>query len=379
MGSVWIAEHLTLQIELVVKFCLGEAAVHPELSARFQREAALAMRARGPHVVQIFDHGETGDGTPYIAMELLHGEDLAARLERDRSVTPAVFSGWLTQAADGLANAHAVGVVHRDIKPSNLFLCHNGGNVLVKVLDFGIAKNAARAIARGAGDTVTGALLGTLAYMSPEQIRAARDVDFRSDLWSLGVVTYQALTGERPFLGDGVTALAAAAAGTFKPVTQGCPELPKALDAWMATALAVDPACRFSSARELASAFAFAVSASRAPHPPRSLKRPAIIAAAGLMVAGLATLAATSLREKEQAMSALPSAAAPRAEPPQPAPTASESLAVAASRGALASSTFGTRSSGEPLRPRVRSRPNKPPTNHQVARPRSPIVSLPSQ
>jgi serine/threonine-protein kinase len=383
MGSVWIAEHLTLQIELVVKFFVGDAAVHPDISARFQREAALAMRARSPHVVQIFDHGETSAGTPYIAMELLQGEDLATRLERERQVSPAVFSDWLTQAAEGLGSAHAVGVVHRDIKPSNLFLCHNGGDIVVKVLDFGIAKNAAREIARGAGDTVTGALLGTLAYMSPEQIKAARDVDFRTDLWALGVVTYQALTGERPFRGDAVTALAAAAAGTFELVTQGHPELPSALDGWMATALAVDPARRFSSAREMASAFAVAISAARVPHQPRSFERTGFVVGSVITVVALAVLGAHSLsKDERRAVSAQASAAASQPDAPlaQPASSASASAALAVVSAEPAGSTSSARSSSEQSLACVRSKARKTKTElRQVSPARGRIVSLPSQ
>jgi serine/threonine-protein kinase len=139
MGSIWVADHLGLHMQVVVKFISTEYCHHPEIVARFEREAAIAAQAKSPHVVQVLDHGKTTNDQLYIAMELLEGEDLGARLARDITVEPELFADWLSQAAKGLSRAHAKGIVHRDIKPENIFLCDVDGEIVVKLLDFGIA------------------------------------------------------------------------------------------------------------------------------------------------------------------------------------------------------------------------------------------------
>src|SRR6478609_4419875 len=183
MGSVWLAQHLQLRTQVVVKFMTAERAGNQESQQRFRREAELAAQAKSPHVVQIFDHGVSALGLPYIAMELLEGEDLGKRIAREGTIDPRRFADWLTQACRGVARAHAKGIVHRDIKPENIFLCENDGEVLVKVLDFGVAKGALDP--SGLLATQTGAMLGTAYYMSPEQTMGKKDIDHRSDLWAL--------------------------------------------------------------------------------------------------------------------------------------------------------------------------------------------------
>ncbi len=254
MGSVWIADHIRLRTQVVVKFIAHEHLSSKEALDRFEREASLAAQAKSPHVVQVFDHGVSDTiGLPYIAMEYLEGEDLAARLSRDRFIEAKTFSTWLSQACRGMAKAHAKGIVHRDIKPENIFLCDNDGDILVKVLDFGIAKADA---ASGFTSTKTGAFMGTAYYMSPEQTMGLKTLDHRSDLWALGVVSFYALTGMRPFDGDAIGALVVAItqAPIPKPSTYN-PRLTPAIDAWMEKALARDPAARFSNAREMGDAF----------------------------------------------------------------------------------------------------------------------------
>jgi eukaryotic-like serine/threonine-protein kinase len=259
MGSVWLAEHLTLRAHVVVKFMAQEYASSQEARQRFEREASLSAQAKSPHVVQVFDHGTSLLGLPYIAMELLEGEDLGKRIERDGSLEPRLVADWLTQACRGLARAHAKGITHRDIKPENIFLCENDGQILVKVLDFGIAKSEAGATT--VSNTQTGAMVGTACYMSPEQIMGQRDVDYRSDLWALGVVAYLALTGSRPFEGNTLGALAIAiSSGSFLPPSLRRPELGPAVDAWMARALACSREERFQSAKALAETFEQALS-----------------------------------------------------------------------------------------------------------------------
>lgn len=258
MGSIWLAEHERLKTEVVVKFIIGEDATQVEARARFEREATLAARAKSPHVVQVFDHGVTKEGVPYIAMERLVGEDLATRMNREGPIRPDIFVEWFRQAAAGLARAHGKQIVHRDLKPENIFLCNEDGAVLVKLLDFGIAKGGSPG--SGFGGTMTGAMLGTVHYMSPEQTMGASEVDSRSDLWAMGVLTYYALTGRLPFSGDGLGVIVTQISLADPPAPSTIiPSLPPALDEWMRKALAKDPAARFQSAREMAGALGQAV------------------------------------------------------------------------------------------------------------------------
>ena len=257
MGSVWIAEHLQLKTQVVVKFMTAERRGSEEALQRFRREAELSAQAKSPHVVQVFDHGVSQLGVPYIAMEFLEGEDLGKRIAREGPVEPKLFSGWLSQACRGLARAHAKGIVHRDIKPENIFLCDNDGEVLVKVLDFGVAKSSGKS---GFLATRTGAILGTPYYMSPEQAMGKKDIDPRSDLWSLAVVTFYALTGARAFTGDGIGDLIVSVSTAPLPLPSAKdPTLTPQIDAWMMKALSRPREARFQTAKELAQEFAQAV------------------------------------------------------------------------------------------------------------------------
>jgi serine/threonine protein kinase len=200
MGCVWIAQHLTLGTRVAVKFVSAElAASHPEIAARFSREAAAAAKITSPHVVRTLDFGATPQGTPYLVMELLEGESLAERLEREQRVPPAEAATIVSHVANALSEAHRLGVVHRDIKPGNIFLTRAGRAVFAKVLDFGIARDVA---ATTGAATQTGALLGTPQYMSPEQLMSAKGVDSRADLWALAVTAYEMLVGTPPFVGE---------------------------------------------------------------------------------------------------------------------------------------------------------------------------------
>jgi eukaryotic-like serine/threonine-protein kinase len=277
MGSVWVAEHLTLHTQVAVKFISADAAAHPGILERFNREASIAAQMKHPHAVQVFDHGISHQGMPFLAMELLEGEDVRHRIDRLRRLNPAETSIILGQSGRALARAHSIGLVHRDIKPDNIFLIQVDGELFVKVLDFGIAKVLDLGVAgqlqsTGQGATATGAMLGTPYYMSPEQTMNAKDVDARADLWSLAVVAYHCVTGTVPFDGDSLpTVLLAIVNGTFEPPSRRVPGLPPAVDAWFAKALARDAGSRFSSAKELADAFARAVGSpvvSENPPPP---------------------------------------------------------------------------------------------------------------
>jgi serine/threonine protein kinase len=249
MGSIWIAEHLTLHTQVAVKFMTAEVAKNPEAVARFTREASAAAQIKSPHVVQTFDHGLTDEDVPYIVMELLEGEDLARRIQRHGRIAPHEVAQIVTQVSKALHRAHTLGIVHRDIKPENIFLTDVDGDLLVKVLDFGIAKRSQDA---GFNMTSTGAMVGTPYYMSPEQVMSAKSVDFRSDLWSLAVVTYHALTGKVPFEAETVGALCVAInAAEFVPPSRLDQRLLPSVDTWFRKALARDPLHRFQSARDL--------------------------------------------------------------------------------------------------------------------------------
>ena len=256
MGSVWHAIHLGLDVPCAVKFIEGEGSQLPEVQARFEREAKAAALLRSPHVVQILDHG-VWDGTPYIAMELLEGEDLGKRLARVGRLQPHELLWIITQVCRALSKAHGQGIVHRDLKPDNIFIVRDDDREIAKVLDFGIAK--AGGPGASSSSTRTGAMLGTPYYMSPEQAQGIKAVDARSDLWALAVIVFEALTGHRPFeseaLGDLLMKIIVAPIPT---PSQYALDLPPALDAWWSRASQRDPAQRFPTAKELCDGLALA-------------------------------------------------------------------------------------------------------------------------
>jgi serine/threonine-protein kinase len=247
MGSVWVAEHGTLKSEVAVKLIASDRALSEKTLERFTREAVAASRVKSPHVVRVLDHGKTEEGEPYIIMELLEGRDLGAVIEAKKRLPPREVVRIVTQVAHALSKAHEAGIIHRDIKPSNIFLCDGAGEPVVKLLDFGVAKDAP-----GADEKSTASLLGTPHYMSPEQI-IGRSIDHRADIWALGVVVYRALTGQRPFEGDTVGALTLSIHGAPPPApSELVPGLPKAVDDWFAKACARKVDDRFDSAMEAA-------------------------------------------------------------------------------------------------------------------------------
>jgi serine/threonine protein kinase len=261
MGSVWLAEHLSLHTPVAIKLIDSEAAKNPNARARFEREAQVAARIRSAHVVKVLDHGVTDDGQPYIAMECLAGESLRERLTARGRLSPAETGKVVSHVGRALARAHEAGLVHRDLKPENIFVAREDDEEIVKILDFGVAKVADSLAVSGMDPTRTGALLGTPYYMSPEQAQGLKSVDFRSDLWSLAVVVFECLTGKRPFTAPALGPLIGKILGAPLPVlSQAAPDarLPAELDAWMAHALSRDPAARFGSAKELAESFMLA-------------------------------------------------------------------------------------------------------------------------
>jgi len=252
MGSVWRAERMGWQSPVAIKL-MNAVDVHdsPAL-ARFQREARLAASLRSIHVVQVLDDGvDSATGAPFIVMELLDGESLAERLSRVKRLRAPVVAQIVTQIARALGRSHDAGLIHRDLKPDNILIVRNDDEEIVKVLDFGIAKWMAGPQIQ-AGGTLAGQMLGTPAYMSPEHFANSSHIDHRADLWSLGVIAFECLTGARPFQGDTLVSLALAVCSGKYPQASSLADVPDGFDLWFERAVAQDPANRFASARVMA-------------------------------------------------------------------------------------------------------------------------------
>lgn len=260
MGRVWVAEHLTLETEVAVKLLNPEYARDEHWLARFRREAQSIAKIDSAHVVRVFDRGITSDNIPFIVMELLRGEDLKKRIERSHGLPLEEVVLIVNQICKALGRAHANGIVHRDVKPENIFLTEEGGEPFVKMLDFGIAKRFAH---NGMEVTDDQSVFGTPYYMSPEQALSTKSVDHRADLWALAVVTYQMLTGERPFVGGTPGAVYVQINnGTYGNPSALRSELSPLVDEWFKIALNRDLEVRFSSAEEMSEAFRQAILAS---------------------------------------------------------------------------------------------------------------------
>ena len=257
MGSVWEGVHTTLGTRVAVKFIESEYIESVEARNRFENEARAAAKLRSKHVVEVYDHGVTEDGRPFIVMEYLHGEPLDKRLDRVGRMPAKETARLILQVCRALAKAHAAGIVHRDLKPENVFLVWDDedGADVAKVVDFGIAKFTDKAMGPSSA-TRTGSVLGTPYYMSPEQARGLRSVDFRSDLWSVGVITFRCIVGSLPFDGEAVGDLLVKLCTAPIPVPSHiAPEaVPPGFDAWFTKALSREPEGRYGTALELAEA-----------------------------------------------------------------------------------------------------------------------------
>jgi serine/threonine protein kinase len=252
MGVVVAATHLHLQQPVALKFLLPDLVHSPQIVERFVREARASAQLRGEHVCRVSDVGAFDNGAPYIVMELLEGSDLASLLETNGPLPVPLAADYVLQACIGIAEAHAVGIVHRDLKPANLFLTRRpDGTPLIKVLDFGIAKARSD---RNFSLTQTSAVLGSPGYMSPEQLRSTRDVDVRSDIWSLGVILYELVSGRPPFTGESITELALHIAMDPTPPLIG--RMPQGFDQLVHRCLEKDPAQRYPDLANLAHALA---------------------------------------------------------------------------------------------------------------------------
>jgi serine/threonine-protein kinase len=250
MGAIWRAEHLVLKAPVAVKLIDRDAVPDEDTMARFLREAQAAATLRSPHVVQIIDYGVDGK-IPFMVMELLEGENLAQRLKRMRRLSRQETARVLTQVGRAVQRAHEAGIVHRDLKPENVFLVRNEDDEIAKVLDFGVAKLERANLGTEGTRTRTGSILGTPYYMSPEQAQGNKTVDYRSDLWALGVIAFECIVGKRPFFSDGLGDLVLTICVRDLPVPSDTAPVPLGFDKWFARACSREPAARFQSAREL--------------------------------------------------------------------------------------------------------------------------------
>jgi serine/threonine-protein kinase len=252
MGSVWEAVHVTLGNRVAVKFIDVEHVDSPEARSRFENEARAAAKLRSKYVVEVYDHGVSDDGRPFIVMEYLDGEPLDRRLDRVGRLTGRETALILQQVCRALSKAHAAGIVHRDLKPENVFLVWDDedGADVAKVVDFGIAKFTDASLSPSSA-TRTGSVLGTPYYMSPEQARGLRSVDSRADIWSLGVIAYRCIVGGLPFEGEGVGDLLVKLCTADIPVPSAIfPGVPPGFDSFVQRALERDPERRFQSVRD---------------------------------------------------------------------------------------------------------------------------------
>ncbi len=265
MGIVLAAMHIKLDDRVAIKFLLPELAHDPALVGRFLREGRAAIKIRSEHVVKVLDVGTLRAGTPYMVMEYLHGRNFEELLEEQGRLPFELAVDHVLQATEALAEAHALGMIHRDLKPANLFLAHRAdGSPCVKVLDFGITKvldsNSASFDATSAN-----VVMGSPRYMSPEQMRSTRSIDARADIWALGVILHELITGAAPF--DGTTMpdlLAAILQDPPPPLRQLQPDAPEGLERVIGRCLEKEPSARYADVAELTEALApFGTASSR--------------------------------------------------------------------------------------------------------------------
>ena len=256
MGFVIAAWHLELEQRVAVKLLHSYALSDGESSERFRREARAAAKIHGEHVARVLDVGIMDGGVPYMVMEYLEGHDLCDEMSKASTLPLEEATDIALQAIEALAEAHAAGIVHRDLKPANLFLATRpDGTRIVKVLDFGISKSLSEGNSAELSLTRSSVLIGSPLYMSPEQMRSSKDVDTRTDIWSLGVILYEMITGQAPYKGDSIGELCAALlTDEAAPLHTLRADVPAELDAVVMRCLAKDREQRFATVSELARA-----------------------------------------------------------------------------------------------------------------------------
>jgi serine/threonine protein kinase len=356
MGTVYAIDHELTRHKHALKLLHPASQHNPDIVRRFLNEASAAGRAGNPHLVETFDAGTLPTGEPYVVMELLEGETLGAVIDRDHALDPSLTAELVAQAAEGMDAAHRAGIIHRDLKPENLFVTTRDGRPFIKIMDFGVSKFEAGASV-GMRGTQAGMVYGSPVYMSPEQLTARIPVDARTDVFALGVVLFQCLTGALPFDAPTLEALAVRIlAGEPASMESLRPGLPPDLMAIVRKAIAPHRDERFASARALADALTpfrrpsarlaiaelsladtlmsapppMAQPASLPPSlPPGVARRPLarwlVIGALGLLVAGL-----TAVLLARSAPSEISSAGPPRVvgPPSQSAPESPRAAAV---------------------------------------------------
>ena len=288
MGVVVSAHHIQLDEKVALKFLLPEALGNSEAVARFAREARAAVKIKSEHVARVSDVGTLPNGAPYMVMEYLEGGDLAAWIKQRGALPIEQAIEFVLQACVAVADAHALGIVHRDLKPANLFCVRRSdGQLSIKVLDFGISKlSEVAGTGPGMAMTKTSALMGSPLYMSPEQMRSSKDVDAGTDIWALGVILFELMTGRPVFLADSVTELAIKIVTEPAPAIRSFrPDIPSGLEAIVFKCLEKDRGQRYRNVAELALALLpFGPKRSKA-----SVERiSGIIQAAGLSASALA-------------------------------------------------------------------------------------------
>jgi len=389
MGAVWLARHLELGVDVAVKLMSPRLVSDSAARARFRREARAAARLKSAHVVAVHDFGEDGE-TPYLVMELLEGETVAALVERRGRLPLDEIRDLVLQACAALALAHERGIVHRDIKPSNLFLCESEGRPTLKVLDFGIARTGGEY--ETTETTGSGLIAGSPAFMSPEQLNGG-ELEAATDLWSLAAVAYTLLTSELPFRCATVTETTARIReGIFTKPSTLASGVPRAVDDFFRVAFQVRPGHRFRSAREFAAAFesaarpsASAPAASALPRddttrdfPPVRRRRSArglVLGCVGLSL--LLSFAAYAARKGPFAAAPSHASAAGSTQPPKALSEHEPARPGLAVNDQLAAPPAGL-PSGSPAPPASARRPIRGNAARPAQAPRVPSVRLPS-
>lgn len=373
MGVVVAAYHMHLDERVAIKFLLPEVLDNPDAVRRFSREARAAVKIKSEHVARVIDVGSLESGAPYMVMEYLEGEELKQTLGHSGPLSFEAAADYVLQASEALAEAHARGIIHRDLKPANLFLTRRAdGSACVKILDFGISKlTGPFTTDSDLGITKTSVGIGSPVYMSPEQTASAKDVDTRTDIWALGVILYELVTGHVPFMADNVPALCAAILQSEPaPLRNHRPDAPPGFVQVIERCLCKDPKDRFPGVAELALALlpfateqgrlsarriskvALAAGLTMTALPPSSDARPdsgidttqdawsesspslapktrkRMIALGGLVAAVLLIGFLISLREPDEPAAAAPSSAVPASTLPVSAPPASRPAPV---------------------------------------------------
>jgi serine/threonine-protein kinase len=256
MGVVVAATHIQLEERVALKFLLPEALSNPEAVARFAREARAAVKIKSEHVARVSDVGTLDSGSPYMVMEYLEGQDLADWVRTSGAMRQPDAVEFVLQACEAIAEAHALGIVHRDLKPANLFVTRRvDGSPCIKVLDFGISKLTVPGSTSDMGMTRTSTVMGSPLYMSPEQMSSTRNVDARTDIWAMGIILYEVLTGRVPFEAETMPQLCGMILQDApRPLRELRPDVPDGLQWVVLRCLEKNRDARFANVAELAAA-----------------------------------------------------------------------------------------------------------------------------